>query len=61
MGRLLGLDQPAGEPRVTFAPDALTFDVRLAIAPLTDGLRAAVAADVWEILRFPQKRDAPPP
>jgi hypothetical protein len=61
MGRLLGLDQPAGEPRVTFAPDALTFDVRLAIAPLTDGLRAAVAADVWEILRFPQKHDAPPP
>jgi hypothetical protein len=54
MGRLLGLDQPAAPPEVTATDEHLTLRVRLARLPLVTGLRAAVAADVWEFLQAPQ-------
>jgi hypothetical protein len=53
MGRLLGLDQPATPAEVTVTDDQLTLHVRLARLPLVTGLRAAVAADVWEFLKVP--------
>jgi hypothetical protein len=54
LGRLLGLDQPAAPPEVTATDEHLTLRVRLARLPLVTGLRAAVAADVWEFLQAPQ-------
>jgi hypothetical protein len=53
MGRLLGLNQPAAPADVTVMDDQLTLKVRLATLPLVTGLRAAVAADVWEFLEVP--------
>jgi hypothetical protein len=50
MGRLLGFDHPAAEPQVRVEDGRLVFEVQLARLPLMSGLRAAVAADVWEIL-----------
>jgi hypothetical protein len=61
MGKLFGLDQPASEPQVSLRPELLTFEVRLPLAPLAHGLRAAVAADVWEFLRIPPPHDASRP
>lgn len=55
MGRLLGLDRPEIPPHAEAAPGGLSLSVRLPLMPLASGLRAAVAADVWEIL------DVPPP
>jgi hypothetical protein len=52
MGRLLSLDHPAAEPQVRVDGDRLVFEVQLARQPLVSGLRAAVVADVWEILRI---------
>lgn len=54
MGRLLGLDQPTAPPEVMVTPEHLTLAVRLALLPLVSGLRAAVAADVWEFLEPPR-------
>lgn len=53
LGRLLGLDQPASPAEVTVSDDQLALRVRLARLPLVTGLRAAVAADVWEFLKVP--------
>jgi hypothetical protein len=54
-GRLLGLNRPAVPPRVSAPADTLELVVELELAPIVAGLRAAVMADVWEIL------DLPPP
>jgi len=56
LGKLLGLDQPEAPPDITVSERHLTLSVRLRLAPLVSGLRAAVVADVWEILRIPQKK-----
>jgi hypothetical protein len=50
MGRLLGLNQPESGPTVSGTPDLLRLNVELAAKPLATGLRAAVMAEVWEIL-----------
>ncbi len=62
MGRLLGLDQPASPPEFAVTPQHLTLSVRIALPPLVNGLRAAVVADVWEILQVPpaEKKAGPP-
>jgi hypothetical protein len=52
MGRLLSLDRPAAEPQVRVDGDRVLFEVQLARVPLVSGIRAAVVADVWEILRI---------
>lgn len=50
-GRLLGLDQPTS-PTALHEPDGrLVLDVELELAPIARGLRAAVIADVWEIMQ----------
>jgi hypothetical protein len=59
MGRLLGLDQPATPADITVTDDQLTLKVRLAKLPLVNGLRAAVAADVWEFLKAPNTDEKP--
>jgi hypothetical protein len=51
-GKLLALDQ-ISEPRVREREGRLILDVDLALAPIARGLRAAVIADVWEILDLP--------
>ncbi len=61
MGRLLGLDQPATPAEVSVTDDQLTLRVRLARLPLVTGLRAAVAADVWEFLKVPNTDKIAPP
>jgi hypothetical protein len=61
MGRLLGLDQPATPAEITATDDQLTLRVRLARLPLVTGLRAAVAADVWEFLKVPSSPQIAPP
>jgi hypothetical protein len=38
----------------------LTLSVALELGPLISGLRAAVLADVWEILKLPSKPPAVP-
>lgn len=52
MGRLLSLDHPAAEPQVRVDGGRLVFEVQLSRMPLVSGIRAAVVADVWEILRI---------
>jgi hypothetical protein len=50
-GRLLGLDQPTS-PAALHEPDGrLVLEVELELAPIARGLRAAVIADVWEIMQ----------
>lgn len=63
MGRLLGLDRPESPPQAAATADQLSLRVRLSLMPLASGLRAAVVADVWEILDvpLPRKPGAPAP
>ncbi|HEY6722802.1 MAG TPA: hypothetical protein VI197_02190 [Polyangiaceae bacterium] len=49
-GRLLGLHELTQAPVVRTSKDRITLDVELELAPIVHGLRAAVAADVWEML-----------
>ncbi len=62
-GRLLGLNRPATPPQVSTASDTLQLLVELELAPIVAGLRAAVIADVWEILDLrppdPQRTESP--
>jgi hypothetical protein len=51
-GRLLGLHRPAVEPVVRDENGVLLLRVGLDLAPMIAGLRAAVIADVWEILNL---------
>lgn len=62
LGKLLGLDQAAA-PSVVVTPDALRLSVELAALPLAQGLRAAVMAEVWEILDLspPAAKEPLPP
>ena len=55
-GRLLGLKEPVSPARVDLKGDVLELRVELDAMTLARGLRAAVEADVWEILDL-----APPP
>lgn len=50
LGRLTGLDHPSSPPEVSFRDHCLNLDVNILLKPLFAGLRAAVAADVWELL-----------
>lgn len=50
MGKLLGLDQTDTTPILHEREHALSVDVDLNLGPIARGLRAAVAADVWEIM-----------
>jgi hypothetical protein len=61
MGRLLGLAEPATPPEISVTPEHLTLGVRLHPRPLASGLRAAVAADLWEILEQPAPGGRGPP
>jgi hypothetical protein len=61
MGRLTGLDQPVTAPRVDLQQGSLALEVKIALRPLFAGLRAAVAADVWEMLGPPRGREGPVP
>lgn len=49
-GRLLGFHEVSQAPVVRSSKDRITLDVELELAPIVHGLRAAVAADVWEML-----------
>jgi hypothetical protein len=56
-GRLLGLNDPASGPYVQNGPGLLELSLELDALTLARGLRAAVEADVWEILDFPRPRN----
>ncbi|HEU5075378.1 MAG TPA: hypothetical protein VFU02_14405 [Polyangiaceae bacterium] len=49
-GRLFGFHELAQTPVVRTTKNRVTLDVELELAPIVHGLRAAVAADVWEML-----------
>ncbi len=57
-GKLLALEK-ARAVTSSFHPQYLTLSAELPLAALVRGLRAAVSADVWEILDLP--RPSPPP
>ncbi len=59
MGKLLALDQPDATAVVREREQCLLLDVDLAVAPIAEGLRAAVVADIWEILRLPEPSRTP--
>lgn len=61
MGRLLALNTPAAPPEVSGGPETLELRVQLNTAPLAQGLRAAVMAEVWEILDLPSPSRGPVP
>jgi len=58
-GRLTGLDQPITPPRAELPKGHLALEVKIPLRPLFAGLRAAVAADVWEMLGRPVKVPGP--
>ncbi|MBI3206822.1 MAG: hypothetical protein HYZ29_35125 [Myxococcales bacterium] len=49
LGKLLGLDR-APPPSIVATPDSIRLAVEVDAMPLAQGLRAAVMAEVWEIL-----------
>jgi hypothetical protein len=59
LGHLTGLDQPISPPHTELANGYLALEVKIALRPLFAGLRAAVAADVWEMLGGPGKASSP--
>jgi hypothetical protein len=61
LGRLLGLPEPLTPPSVEVLADRVEMTVRLDLVPVVAGLRAAVAADVWEIMDFSRPSANPPP
>jgi hypothetical protein len=63
-GRLFGLDQPVSPPSFDSTTERVTLEVSLSLSPIVHGLRAAVIADVWEMLELPSKehdQDSPAP
>jgi hypothetical protein len=60
LGRLLGWVEPAEKPLASATPELLRLSVAVNALPLAQGLRAAVAAEVWEILDIPKPGAAPP-
>lgn len=63
LGRLLGLDAPTSPPVVSATPESVRLSVEVDPMPLAMGLRAAVMAQVWEILGLegPPRAPEPPP
>jgi hypothetical protein len=59
LGRLLGLPEPLAPPNVEVLVDRVEMTVRLDLVPVVAGLRAAVAADVWEIMDFSRSSAEP--
>ncbi|MEZ4220294.1 MAG: hypothetical protein R3B13_05135 [Polyangiaceae bacterium] len=55
LGRLLALNEPVETPRVSSTLEMLTLEVRLRAEPLARGLRAAVMAEIDEILGLPAR------
>jgi hypothetical protein len=55
-GRLLGLNEPVRGPSIELGPNLLELRVELEALTLARGLRAAVEADVWEILDISRPR-----
>lgn len=53
LGRLLALDRPLAEPRVSVSADRLELDVTLEPRALLEGLHVAVAGSVKELLAMP--------
>jgi hypothetical protein len=53
-GKLLGLNEPVSGPVIEPAENLLELRVELDALTLARGLRAAVEADVWEILDIPR-------
>jgi hypothetical protein len=56
-GKLFAFER-ARSIRGSFNPQYLTLSVELPLSPLVSGLRAAVIADVWEILGLPKPDSA---
>jgi hypothetical protein len=54
LGKLIGLNQPVSEPLLAVADDLLSLQVTLELEPITRGLHAAVAADVWQLMDLAQ-------
>jgi hypothetical protein len=50
LGTLLALDQSDAPPKIEQRADRLRVEIELDLRPVSEGLRAAVMADVWEIL-----------
>jgi hypothetical protein len=56
-GKLFAFER-ARSIRGSFNPQYLTLSTKLPLSPLVSGLRAAVIADVWEILGLPKPDSA---
>jgi hypothetical protein len=54
LGHLLGLNEPLAPPIVSATDQQLRLQVQLPFKSMVRGLRAAVIADVWEILDIPK-------
>lgn len=52
LGRILALYDESVAPEIQATPTAVTLRVRLPLGRLLDGLYAAVAANVWELLDY---------
>jgi len=52
LGRVLGLGDERVAPEIKTTPTEVTLRVRLPLKHLLDGLYAAVAANVWEMLEY---------
>jgi hypothetical protein len=61
LGRLLGLDHPVSPPSVSGTPELLRLNVELELQPLAMGIKAAVMAEVWEILDLNAPPKSPQP
>lgn len=59
IGRLMGFDHPSAPPEPRLGDGYLALEVRIPSRPVFAGLRAAVAADVWEMLGPGTRPDAP--
>jgi hypothetical protein len=57
-GKLFGLDAPTSPPSIENSGTRVSLETELELRPIVAGLRAAVAADVWEMLGPIQGPDA---
>ena len=58
LGTLLNLHRPLGPPDISVTPTLLRLRVELELIPLVNGLHAAVAADVWQMMELPSKNNS---
>jgi hypothetical protein len=49
-GRLFGLHEPEADPALSLREQRVGLNVKLRLSPIVNGLKAAVSADVWEML-----------